>query len=401
MSNKLLSPLLCVGAMSACQFPAIAKAQLPPASTIICNANVPPLAQGLPNPCNGWGPYLVGHVGSWVVAVRDVDTFPLTDTDQTVPGASNGNIRLLTRKHGCAGTYDSIAEIRAVGLLESEGTVGPINLSGSKRWFGGFCETETCVCNPNAHSWGFKYSVTATLAMQMDFGNNIPFSSGSANASGESKIDVPFGISPIRVWASYAGSEGSSHVSGRAEWQDGFNGSVTVETEIGSDDWALDVPPALGSHPGQSKRGCGFIGEDFTIQSTLSTSGGIQTNATRSFTRATTQIGNSTSMYVIPIGDSICLDPTGVNIGRKLNDGTPLRTFLEDLAMSRYPHALRAEILYAAGVYGEEIDYYVSLIQHDPQDLEKFYESIDCDLVGIASLEDFLIENAVLAQDVR
>lgn len=363
-------------------------AQVPPKQVVNCFVPAFPGPGGFANPCDGNYGIAMGHVGYWVVPFKIGDEF---DVETDVVGAGTvGEVRRITRMHGCAGMYDSIALVKpaSTGWLDG-GTASSTELSGSKRWVSGFCSTPECECNPNAHLWDFDYSVISKVEISLNFNNGVP-NIGAAAGAALAKVDIPFPPGQILVNVNATGQENSAEVTLNAwAYQGEAGASFTLTKTISADTWIRTIP-ATASRVGSGKRGCGFIGRSYTIQGTTSASSTIEIDAVSAFSRGSTFISEGAGTWVLPYGD-ICINPLELGRSdRQLRDGTPVTQFLEVLAELDLPAHVKSELLYAANVWGPETDYYAWLLSKKSDvDLEEFYESIDTEAVGIASIEDF------------
>ena len=157
-------------------------AQVPPKQVVNCFVPAFPGPGGFANPCDGNYGIAMGHVGYWVVPFKIGDEF---DVETDVVGAGTvGEVRRITRMHGCAGMYDSIALVKPASTAWLDGgTASSTELSGSKRWVSGFYSTPECECNPNAHLWDFDYSVISKVEISLNFNNGVPNIGAAAGAA--------------------------------------------------------------------------------------------------------------------------------------------------------------------------------------------------------------------------
>ena len=367
--------------------------QLPDKQITNCPDNSFPTSGNLGNPCEGDLGFSLGHIGNWRVQFKSGDDFDGDDSDKVGKG-TYGHVQRITRMHGCAGMYDSIALVKPASFAWLDGgTASTTELSGSKRWLSGFCGTPECECNPNGHLWDFDYSLISTIEMSLNFNNGDPTIASAAGAA-TSQLTFPFPPGSILVNVNASGEEDGAEVTLNAwAYQDGQGASFALTKNISADTWTRTIP-ATASRVGYGRRGCGFIGKLYTIQGTTSATSTIEMDASSAYSRGKTFISEDTGTWIVATGD-VCVNPleeTGRE-SRLLRDGTPVREFLEILATADIDPAIKAELLYAANVWGPETDYYAWLLSEDETALEEFYDSIDTDMLGIASIEDFFSEH--------
>lgn len=381
--NFSVSGFLLIGVTST------AYCQLPQLQIVNCPIETFPAGGNLQDPCNGAYGVALGYLGHWTIPFKSGDSFIPANESNTVVNGTVGKVRRITRMHGCAGMYDSVAIVKPASFAMLDGgSASSTTLSGSKRWVSNFCDSTECVCNPNAYLWDFDFSVLATVEISLNFNNGDP-TLGAAGGAGTASLSFPFAPGTVLVNVNASGAESGAEVTLNAwAYQDGAGTSFSLSKSISADTWIRTIP-APASRVGDGTRGCGFIGTMYTIQGTTSASSTIETDAASASSRGTTFISEDSGTWILPTGE-ICVDPLEPGNGaRSLRDGTPVREFLQILAAADLDAATKAELLYAANVWGPETDYYAWLISEDEIALEQFYESIDTDALGIASIEDF------------